>query len=222
MRAERILELESLDQHEEVRRADKQLSKFQRAFRDAERQLDAAWAELARFENEAPRRRGFYYKRLSEARQAVAEEEANLRAAAEVLERRKEEHRKTLDRIWSQVESTLIEERRRLVREAIPIIARAIRANRRIHEIERKSEELLPSGTPLRGSLVFDACLQDFDDQRFDDWLDFLKRCGIVDESEMSSASIGDTKWSTAEITEATRGTGARFARTGQQRTIHA
>jgi hypothetical protein len=185
MGKEALLELQSLDQHEEVRRADEQLSEFQKAFCNAERQLDEAWAELGLIEKEAPRPRGFYYKRLSDTRQAVAVAESNLRAAAEVLEAAKEKRREICERIWSQLESVLAKERRRRVEEAIPIIAKAIQANRRIHEIERKSEELLPSGTSLRGSLVFDAYLQEFDDQRFDDWLDFLKLCGIVDVSEM-------------------------------------
>lgn len=224
MGPEMILELESLDQHEEVHRADERLSKLQQTFRETERQLDDAWAELAPLENEDPGPpRGFYYKRLSEARQAVAEAESNLRVAAELLEEGKEERREICDRIWLQIESVLVKERRRRVKEAIPIIAQAIQANRRINEIERKCEELLPSGPPLRGGLVFDACPQELNDERLDDWLDFLKLCGIVDESEMAvSRSIGEAKWSTAETTRPTLGTGVRVARTGQQRTTQA
>jgi hypothetical protein len=186
MGAENVVELQSLDQFEEMRRADKRLSELQQAMRDAERQLDDAWTDLARLENEAPRRRDVYYKRLSEAQQAVGEAESNLRVAAELTEEAKQERKEIHAKVCARVQSSLIKERRRRVEEAIPIIEKALQANQAIHDIERMSEELLPEGTALSGSLAFDASFHALTVERFRDWLHFLRAFQILDESAAS------------------------------------
>jgi hypothetical protein len=78
----------------------------------------------------------------------------------------------------------LIEEHRPRVQEAARVIERAVRANRRVFEIECEAEDLMPTGDVRCGRQLVSACYPLLNDECFDDWLHYLRRSGILGDVE--------------------------------------
>jgi hypothetical protein len=175
MRPEQLQQLESFGQIEEVRRV-------QARVEAAEKRLERARRELSPAESETSRRKEYRGGRDVAAREILDESRAVLRAA-------KEERRRIENRVWEEVEPALREEHRRRLKETADAVAKAIEANRRLHEVGRKAEELRPPNKVCKGALLFDCCWADLNRERFEDWLHFVSLSGLLDESELREAA---------------------------------
>ena len=106
-------------------------------------------------------------------------EESALHGAASVLEEAREERRQIRSCVSDGIDSALRQEHRDRVKESISVIGKAIDidANR---GIETKVEDLMHRGVGLGGDVLFDAAWHELNEERLEEWLQFLEQNHFV------------------------------------------
>jgi hypothetical protein len=166
---------------EEVQRADKRVDAAKRRLLRARRELGVA-------QRRALRRAEYRGGQKLVTRTIVEDRETTLRAAEKDLDTARAERRREAARKWEEVAAALGEEYRCRVGETVDAVANAVEANRRLRELNRKAEELLPQAEVRRGFLRFDVCWPELNDERFEQWVRFLSLIAGLDMDELRKA----------------------------------